>query len=314
MVLLWSIILLFIGLGLLGVSGEKSVKYAQRLSKLFGLNTLFIGFVLLAVSTGIPELAIVISSIWNGTPALSVGDLIGSNFADVSLVLGLVIVMGRGLPVAKSDYHSVVAIWLINCLLMGSVFWCGELTSWHGGVLVVTYFLSLAYLWRKRHGKAMTYGNTKVTRNAKWFTILKLVLSLIFVFVASQLCVFSAIQIVKATGFDYVVIGATIFALGTSLPEVILNVNAARQGDFGMAIGNSFGSVLEQGAFLLGLLALFSPTPLNINAVRGIAPFMFGTYALAGYGIIARRRIPLGAGWAMLLLYVIYLVWNYFLL
>ncbi len=308
MIFVISIALLVAGLLVLGWSGDKSVEYAQKLSRLYGLRTLFIGFALLAVSTGIPELSVAITAILSNAEALSTGDLLGSNFADVSLVLGLAAVIGRGIPIASTDYASVVAIWIINCLLMGSVFWIGTLTKWHGVSLIVIYLFSLVLLWHKRHGRAMTYGDGKQEKNRKMVTILKLIGSLMLVLAASELCVLSALRISQAAGIRLALLGATIMALGTSLPEIVLSVGAVRRKDFGMAIGNSFGSVLEQGAFILGILALFSSTPLDVAAVQIVAPFMFAAYALAGYGIIFQRRISCVAGWAMIGLYGAYLL------
>ena len=126
--LLYTLLLIF-GLIFLWWSGERTIKYTKEISRIYKLGSFFIGFVLLAISTGIPELGIAIQSIWNSTPILSVGDILGSNFLDISIVLGLPATMFGAIFIYKENYKNVLLMLIINILLMSSIFISQSLTQ-----------------------------------------------------------------------------------------------------------------------------------------------------------------------------------------
>jgi cation:H+ antiporter len=309
-----AIIFLLLGLAVLCWSGDRAVLYTQRLARLLGLNTFFLGFVLLAVATGLPELAVVISSLIEGAPYLSVGDLIGSNFTDVALVLGLSIVIAGSLSVRKDEFKNIVAMWLFACGIMGGIFVVGQIGKIHGFLLLGIYGISLWYLWRNSNNNLRAHQAHQRGKNSLHRIVIKLIGSLTLLLVASQICVRAAITIVQATALTYEVFGTTILAVGTSLPEIILNVSAARRRDVGLAIGNSLGSVVEQGALLFGILSIFSPDSLDVSRVVVIAPFIVLSYVAVGYCIVRYRKIPFCAGVFLLTLFVAFISLNYLLI
>jgi cation:H+ antiporter len=308
MALMLLIGILLLGLCVLGFAGDKTVDYGQQLAHVMGLNTLFLGFVLLAISTGLPELSVSITSLINGVPELSVGDIIGSNLVVVAFVLGVAVVLRGGLTISSVDSKGAVQAIVASFVLMFGVFVARTLNRTMGFLLILIYAMVVWFLWKMRHNgmhdeckKRLTNGKQKMN------LILRLSASLLLVLASSELCVWAAIHIATATGVALGFIGSTIIAFGTSLPELILNISAVRRGDLAMAIGNSFGSVLEQGALILGILALFSPRPISIGPVMSVAPFMLFSYVLVGYGIYRYRTIPVSIGWMMIFTYITYL-------
>jgi len=304
--------MLIFGLVVLCWSGDRSVIHTQSLARLLGVDTFFLGFVLLAVATGLPELAVVISSLSEGVPYLSVGDLIGSNFTDVALVLGLSIVIAGSLQIRKEMAKNIVIMWLFATGIMAGIFIVGRIGKIQATILILTYAISLWYLWRNTNNHFQSYHQVnRASQNSKFLLIIKLLLSLFVLWGASRVCVLAAMIIVKATPLTYEVFGTTIIAVGTSLPEIILNVSAARRRDIGLAVGNSLGSVVEQGSLLLGILGLFSPHPLDLSHVLSVAPFIALSYAVLGYYVVRYRKIPCNAGVFLLILYGVFLVFNY---
>jgi len=308
------------GLMLLWWSGDKSVHYSLEASHVFGVSSFFIGFVLLAVATGIPELSIAIVSSLNNAPALSAGDILGSNFTDIALVLGLPLVIAGTLHVKKREYGNLILMLLIIILVMSFVFLLGTLTRTHGVVLIAIYAFCMWQLWRTRSVETMSKQKKVLAKekaqqavffSSKFGILIKLGVSLVFVGIASQLSVYSAQILAKVFALNLTTLGATVFAVGTSLPELSLSLNAIKRKDYSLAAGNSLGSVLEQGTFILGTLAFISPTPVDLKPIRSIAPFMFLAFAIVGYGFVRRKKLNRIEGILLLILYVAFLVYHY---
>ncbi len=306
------------GLVLLWWSGEKSVKYSERISGIYGLSTFFIGFVLMAVSTGLPELAITITSAIKDVGGLSAGTIIGSNFSDISLVLGIPALFIGTIKVIDSEYKNFSMMLLVTSLVMAAVFVLGTLTRIHGLILIFLYIGCLIFLWKSRYAKGVVEAIARRAKNGRQISIktkatvmAKLILSMAGLLLASEISVRSAIELAKI--FDYALesIGATIFAVGTSLPELSVSINAVRKKDYSLALGNALGSVLEQGTLILGILAILSKSPTNISNLRVIAPFMFTSFGVIGFGILRRRRINRLEGGAMILLYAVFIFYFY---
>ncbi len=320
MELITLVLLLASGLIFLWKAGEATVTYTQKLSALYKLDTFFLGFVLLAFSTGIPELAIAIQALWNNIPSLSVSDIIGSNFLDIALVLGLPIVLVKTIYIAKKDYLNTLLILGLNVALMSFIFLAKSLNKFHGIFFITTYLGSCWYLWEsQKKGELlpkMIKGAYETTteeppKKNNFFLFSKLVFSLALVLLASKMCVFSVLKLTKIIGIAPEIIGATILAIGTSLPEITLSMVAVKKKDYALAIGNSFGSVLAQGALVLGILALSSPTPIPLHHIKWIAPFFYAAVVILGSGIILRRKINIIEGSLLLLLMVIFFIYSY---
>ena len=143
------------GLLLLWWGGEKTVSYASQASYLFGVSGFFLGFVLVAISTGIPELSIAISSLATGATGLSVGDIIGSNFTDVSLVLGVPATFVGAIYVPRKEKWHLLSMVGLTGLLMLVVLISPALTRWHGVGLLLTYAVAMAFIWRTRHAEEL---------------------------------------------------------------------------------------------------------------------------------------------------------------
>ncbi|MCF7799574.1 hypothetical protein K9M16_01085 [Candidatus Babeliales bacterium] len=320
MSIFYNILVLIIGLIILWWAGERSVIYTQKLSRIYGIGTFFLGFILLAVSTGIPELAIVIQSLWSGAPNLSLADIIGSNFLDVSIVLGLPALIFGKIYIAKSDYIKAIFMFGLNVILMSFIFLSISLTIFHGIFLLFIYIAGCWYLWstKKKIGlisdatqEIQDIATERKDRKIKIKIFFNLIFSILMTLIASKICVFFAIKLVKASALTFEVIGATILAIGTSLPEMTLSIAAVRRKNYSLAIGNSLGSVLMQGSLLLGLLSLFSKSPINLASIKWVAPFFYLAFMIIGFGIIFRRKINLFEGILLLLLGVAFFAYSY---
>ncbi len=130
------------------------------------------------------------------------------------------------------------------------------------------------------------------------------------ILIASEFSVNCAIKLTSLLKFSLETVGATILAIGTSLPELTLAITAVKKKEYSLAIGNSLGSVLEQGTLLLGLLAFASDKPINIVPLRMLAPFMFLSFVILGFGILKRKKLTRIHGAIMVFVFVMFLVYQ----
>lgn len=316
------LILSFAGVivGLVGLwwASDKAVSFSVQLSKLIGITTFFIGFVLLAIATGLPEFAIAVASLWHNVPGVAVGAILGSNLVDISLVLGLPAVIFGTLNVRTEEKLPLMLMLVVTSLVMASVFIIGILTPLYGGILIALYFVTIWWLWKTKAVRVVPQeeaverlsADGKLTKRAalkvKMIVVIKLLFSILLVVLFSKLSVDSAISITRHFALNLYVIGATIFAIGTSLPELALSFHAVRKKEYALAFGNAFGSVLEQATLILGFLAIGTKKPLDITVLRPIAPLMFIAYAVVAHSLLKKTKIGrqegLGRGEGILLL------------
>jgi len=211
---------------------------------------------------------------------------------------------------------------------MALVFIIGVLTPLYGVALIALYFVSVWWLWKTKVTKVVPQqaavkelagnGNEKngAELKIKLFVSLKLLFFLFLVLLFSKLSVDSAVAITRHFALNIYVIGATILAIGTSLPELALSFHAVRKKEYALAFGNSFGSVLEQATLILGFLVLGAGKSLDIAVLRPVAPLMFLSYAVVAHGILKKTNgqngIGRGEGILLLALFLAHLIY-YFL-
>jgi len=327
--IIYSLGIIF-GLLVLWWSSDKTVESSIKLSEIFGITTFFIGFVLIAISTGLPELAITIASLWDKVPGVAAGTIIGSNLGDISLVLGVPAILLGTINAKKEDKLNLMFLLMVTSLVMALVFIAGILSFWYGPFLVILYFSSIIWLWKTRSVKVVPHkevveelgGEEKLKRKkalrTKVTVILKLFGSLFLVVLSSKISIDCAIVVAKNLKFSLISIGATVFAIGTSLPELALSLQAVRKREYSMAFGNAFGSVLEQATLILGILVIGSSKPVDISMLRPIAPLMFLSYAIVAHSLLKKtkvgKKVGLGRfeGVILLVLFSIHIVYYLF--
>lgn len=311
------------GIIILWKAGDYAVRYMLRIASLFGLSTLFSGFVIMAVSTGIPELSVVFNAVWNNATAVSTGDIIGSNVIDITLVLGVAALLAGEIPISKRDYPNIIMILGISIMAMFFVFLQQQLSWLSGILLIILYVLSLALIW---HTKTVLHGDVehlhqeldkpaeKLTNEQhyreKLVACTGFFASMLVVMLSSKLVVIASMDLAKMFEISLEVIGSTVVALGTSLPELSLSINAVTKRKYGLALGNSLGSVLEQGTLILGIQCFASRDPVDITPLRGAAFFMLVAFGVIGYAVVKRRKITFVEGGVLVATFVGFMLYQ----
>ena len=304
-----DIALVLAGLALLVLGGDLLVKGAVNLSLRLGITPLVVGLTVVAFGTSAPELIVSLSAALRGATDIAMGNVVGSNIANVLMILGAAAMMS-GIVTRGHDLRESWAMMIAASVLLIVLAFLGPIGRVEGAILLAALGL---VLWRQlSSARAQDQDATDlegVALGARWRRILIwLAGGLIALPVGANLLVGGASDIALAFGISEAVIGLTLVAVGTSLPELAASVAAAMRGRADMALGNVVGSNIFNILSILGLTALVRPLPVPAEMMRLdlwvmlassllLAPFLF-------------RGIPIGrlAGAGFVLAYCAY-VW-----
>ena len=254
---------LLAGLALLIVGAEMLVKGASRVAAGFGISPLVIGLTVVAFGTSSPEMAISVSSAWKGEADIAVGNVVGSNIFNVLFILGLSalitpLVVSKQL--VKLDVPLMIGVSVLAFLLSMD----GRIAFWEGAILFVGVigYTILAIRMGKASGET---GEAVEGADRTGMNLGLIAVGLVLLVLGSQWLVSAAITIATAMGVSELVIGLTIVAAGTSMPEVATSVTAAIRGQRDIAVGNVVGSNIFNILAVLGLTAMVAPGGLPVS-------------------------------------------------
>jgi cation:H+ antiporter len=263
----------FILLGLVGLyfGAEWLVKGSSRLAQTFGISTLVIGLTVVAFGTSMPELLVSLTAALDGTPELAVGNVVGSNIANIGLILGVAGMMTTvmiSLRLVRVEIPAMIISAFIVYLMMQD----GEIGRLEGGILVfgMIFFTATLYLLAMREADAPARlheeGEEKVAEAKninRGRELLRLLVGIAVLVVGANLLVDGAKGVASELGVSEAVIGFTLVAFGTSLPELATAVVAAMQDETDILVGNVIGSNIANLLLILGTVALVKPIPID---------------------------------------------------
>ncbi|MGQ9813874.1 MAG: calcium/sodium antiporter [Candidatus Roseilinea sp.] len=269
-----TLVLFLVGLVLLIVGAEALVRGASRLAAAVGISPLVIGLTVVAFGTSAPELAVSVASSLSGQADLAVGNVVGSNIFNILLILGLSALVAP-LIVSQQLVRLDVPLMIGASALVFLFALDGSVGRLEGVVLfagVVTYTAFLIMQSRKESSKAVRqeyeqeYGAVSRAPAPVALSVVFMAAGLVMLVVGSRWLVDGAVGIARALGVDEVVIGLTIVAGGTSLPEVATSVMASIRGERDIAVGNAVGSNIFNLLSVLGLTAIVAPSGVAVSS------------------------------------------------
>lgn len=298
-----ALFIFILGLCLLFLGGEFLIRGAVALARSFGVPPLVIGLTIVGFGTSAPELLVSLQAALGGTPDIAVGNVLGSNIANVLLILGLTAAV-LPVPVAFARLRRDLMVMAAASALLALMLQGASLTRGEGLILLTALGL---YLWRCLGG-----GPPAALPAAGLGRPVAFALAaggLVMLVLGARLMVDSATDMARALGVSEAVIGLTIVAIGTSLPELTTSLLAARRGQSEIAVGNVIGSNIFNILGILGTTALVQPIPVN-PAFRGLD---LGLTLVAAAGLVAvsylHDRISRRTGALMVAAYGFYLLW-----
>lgn len=314
-----DVLFFLVGLALLVTGGDILVRSASRLALLLGMSPLLVGLTVVAMGTSAPELAASLSAALAGTPAIALGNVVGSNTANLGLILGLAALLSP-LTTTSRFLRREALIMLASSVLLLALLRDGALLRAEGVLLLVLFALFTAYLlWDSRRrgaggeppDAAPAEPGVASRQAPLGLTLLLLLAGLALLVVGAQSTVSGATGIARALGVPDAVIGLTMVAVGTSLPELASTVAAAarRQGD--MVLGNLIGSNIFNILFILGTTATVQPLRVAPDALRVDLWVMLGVSALTLPLLRTGLRLGRREGSLLLVLYAAYTAYLY---
>ncbi len=320
---LLTIVFFAVGVVALVVGAEALVRGAAHLAARTGISPVVIGLTVVAFGTSAPELAVSLGASLRDEADLAVGNVVGSNIANVLLVLGLSAAIGGGLVVAQRIVRIDVPIVLGLSVLVFVLGLDGELSRWEGLLFVV--LLVIYITWSVVNSRRSTrpdvadeyaeaLSDEALHAHSPLTDVGLVLLGLVMLVVGSSALVEAATDIAAALGVSELVIGLTVVAIGTSLPEIATSVLAAARGQRDLAVGNAIGSNLFNILAVLGITAAVSPNsipipdgalsldlPVMIAVAIACLPIFWNGYSLLRWeGIVFLAYYGAYLGWLVL--------------
>lgn len=313
--ILIAVCAIIVGFVLLVFSAEKFVEGAAATARHFGISALVIGMLIVGFGTSAPEIVVSIMAAMDGAPALALGNAIGSNIVNLGLVLGVTAVIAP-IMVSSQIIRKELPILLFFSLLTGALLYDGHLSRSDGFALLIGFAGLIG--WTFYSAKTTTEDPLEVEvaqeleatdmplKNA----LVYLVLGFIVLIASSRLLVWGSVEIATLLAVDNLIIGLTVVAIGTSLPELATSILAARKGEHDIALGNVVGSNLFNLLAVIGIAGTISPmtdiSPMVLQ--RDWLTMMLLTVAvlIMAIGIKRQGRINRIEGTMLLLVYCCY--------
>ncbi|WP_341862869.1 calcium/sodium antiporter [Gymnodinialimonas sp. 57CJ19] len=303
-----------LGLVILLLAGDVLVKGAVNLALRLGIPALIVSLTVVAFGTSAPELLISVQSILDGVPGLALGNVVGSNTANVLLVLGVPALI-TGLA-ASSDSLREYTFMMIGTALFIVLCFLGPITWWHGAILLLGLAIVLgdAVHSARAHRKASN-GEDPIDEieeadpNMPWWQVgVYLLLGMIGLPLGASLLIDSATTIATEYGISDAVIGLTLVAVGTSLPELATTVMAAIRRQADVAIGNVIGSNVFNLLGIIGVAAFVGPIPVDAEILRFDLWVMLAASVVLAPFVYYRWPMGRGVGLVFSALYVGYIL------
>lgn len=305
------------GLLLLIWSADRFVEGASATAQHYSVPPLLVGMVIVGFGTSAPELVVSVLAAQQGNPALALGNAWGSNIVNMGLILGVTALIApirvRSV-VLRKELPLLIAVTALSALLV----W--DLTLSRGNALVLLAAFAALMVWSIR--EALTHGDDALAQETAAElqahamplsrALLWLVVGLLVLVGSSRLLVWGAVDIAQALGISDLVIGLTVVAIGTSLPELASCVAAARKGEDDIALGNVLGSGLFNTLAVVGLAGVIAPMDVEAAALTRDLPVMAGLTVLLYLMGRGWRRPGLINRWeagGLLAVYIGYTVW-----
>ena len=303
-----SLIELFAGLCLLIFGAELMVRAAVRLAARLHVRPLIIGLTVVAFGSSAPQMAVSLQAAQAHTPDIAVGSVIGSSIFNILVTLGLSALI-IPLRVSRQLVRLDIPLMIGASLLVFLLAWNEELGRLDGILLLSALALYLGLLLRQSRHSARPHSEQPETAPASWLvSVLMIIVGLAMLVFAGRLLLGAAVVVATDLGFSERVIGLTVVAVGTSLPELATSLIAALRGQRDIAVGNVIGANLFNLLGVLGLTALIAPMPLSVspNALDFDLPVMLGVAVLCLPVFYSGYRVTRVEGLLLLGLYLVY--------
>ncbi len=305
--------ILFIIIGFIGLikGADFLVEGASNIAKKFNIPEIIIALTIVSIGTSMPELFVSLTSGIDGLSDVSIGNVVGSNIANLLLILGISAII-RPIAVKKETKFIEIPV----CLITTLIFWTfcnlgGNITRLDGIVFVALFLLFIVYTIIIAIKHNQVYSKEKrepIDKISLFKDIIDIGLGIIALKIGAELTVDNAINISRILNISEKVISVTVLAVGTSLPELFTSVSAAIKGKSDIAIGNIVGSNIFNILLILGVTAIINPLTYNMSFNKDLTLLIISTVLLMIFPFIPKKdEMTRGNGVIYLILYFVYI-------
>lgn len=299
-----------LGMYLLFKGGDWTIDSAVFIAKRFGISPMVIGFTIVAFGTSLPELIVSVNANLAGLPGIAIGNVIGSNIANILLVIGVTALFTTLIAVPREIFRDMIMMLVASFLMLGLMM-KGSISTLGGGLMIGILLLYIIYQYvMTAKGKIPVDDIEAPTYGSLWQGVLFLVLGLFAIAAGAEFLVRGAKVSASIIGVPEAVIGLSVIAIGTSLPELSTCVIAAMKKQTDIVIGNILGSNVFNILMIIGATALIKPI-----AQESIAPqilsldiwVMIGVAVLFSVLLLTYKRITKPVGLIFVTVYIFYI-------
>jgi len=301
MLLAQYLVIFVVALVVLLKASDWFIDSAEEIGLSLGISPFIIGVTIIAFGTSLPELATSVASVFADNSEIVIANVVGSNITNIALVLGLVAIYVKGFEMEYNIWHiDMPFLWGSAFLLYFAVYDL-QFSIFEGMLFIVGIVLFLSYSFKSDNGD----GQEKVKASGKSF--LMLIVGGVLVWLGATYTIEGITGLSTLAGIDPEIIAVTAVALGTSLPEVIVSINAARKGKTSMAVGNVLGSNIFNTYVVMGVSCFFGELVIPASFLEFSLPMMIAMTVL--FGIIANnKKFTSWEGALLLLFYAFFLL------
>ena len=301
------VLLLTVGFVFLVKGADWFVEGAAGIAKKLGIPQLVIGLTIVAMGTSMPEAAVSITSALSGSAGISIGNVVGSNILNILIILGITAVL-TNVRIQKTTFRYEIPFMIgITIILMAFGITGNQITFLEGILFWLLFLIFLGYLFVISK-KGSVQDEEEIKELPLWKGVLGIIIGGILVVKGSDFAVEGVTEIARYFGMSERFIGLTIVAFGTSLPELVTSVTAARRGNADIAIGNIVGSNIFNILFVIGTTALICNVPFDQKFVIDTIVAIFSGVLLWA-GTIRYKELRKNCGIVMLLCYAGYFIY-----
>lgn len=317
MQLIFWILIFLVSLFVLVKASDYFTESAENIGIHFGIPAFIVGVTIVAIGTSLPELVTSLIAVFDNSTEIVAGNVIGSNIANIFLILGIAAIIGKKLKIDYELIHVDLPLLISSAFLLAICVWDGKFT-WLEGILCICAFLIYLFYTistaksnkeEKRDIKEeiqkdvkVNLGETRVT----WKTWGILALSTVFIYIGAKYTIESVIALSDILNIGKQVIAVSAVALGTSLPELVVTISAAKRGNPEMAVGNVLGSNIFNALIVMGIPSLFSQLTITQDILIFSLPVMI-IATLLYYFVTQDKQITKWEGWMLLIFYVVFI-------
>ena len=303
--LIW-IAVFVLSLSVLIKASDYFTSSAEKIGVFFGIPAFIIGATIVAFGTSLPELVTSLAAVFRNSSEIVAGNVIGSNIANIFLVLGLLAITTKKLKITFNIIHIDLPFLIGSSFLLALSVWDGLFDLFDTVLFLSALTVFIWYTMTKREKPEKNHDETENKKNTMVKPLLILAGSCLFIYLGAKFTIESVIELAEILTVKKEIIAVSAVALGTSLPEVMVSLSAARKGNSEMAVGNILGSNIFNSFAVMGIPALFGTLVIPASILTFALPVMIIATILF-YVICHDNEVSLWEGWMLIIFYIFFI-------